>query len=71
MDSREMRDDEECGEENGVKTSEQIENNRYFLDEDGRVSINTFSIQFGVGVATSQRFILEDMNMCKDCAHIA
>ena len=48
-----------------------VEKVRNFLDEDRRVSIETTSTQFEVGVARVHRIIREDLNVHKVCDFVA
>ena len=66
-----MRDDKRSGRERDVRTPDLVEKVRSFLDEDHRVSIETTSTQFEVGVATVRRIIREDLNMHKVCDFVA
>ncbi|XP_052830924.1 uncharacterized protein LOC128250244 [Octopus bimaculoides] len=63
-----VSDDKRCEREMDFRTSELVDKIRNFPYEDRHVFINIISIQFGVGVATVDRVIHEDLNIRKICA---
>ena len=63
-----MRDDERCGRSKDVRTPELIGQIKNFMDKDHRVSIETISAQFDVGVGSVRTIIREELKMRKICA---
>ena len=63
-----MRDDERCGRSKEVRTPEVIGHIKNFMDKDCRVSIETISAHFDVGVGTVHTIIREEVKMLKICA---
>ena len=63
-----VRDDERCGRSKEVRTPELIGQIKNLMDKDRRVSIDTISAQFDVGVGTVHTIICEELKMWKICA---
>ena len=63
-----VRDDERCGRSKEVNIVELIGQIKNFMDKDRRVSIETISAQFDVGVGTVHTIIREELKMWEICA---
>ena len=63
-----VRDDERCGRSKEDGTPELIGQIKNFLNMDRRVSIETISAQFDVGVGTVRTIIRDELKMQKICA---
>ena len=63
-----VRDDERCGRSKEVRTPKLMGQIKNFMDKDRRVSIETISAQFDVGVGTVHTIISEELKMRKICA---
>ena len=63
-----VRDDEMCGRNKEVRTSELIGQIKNFMNKDRRVSIETISTQLDVSEGTVHTIIREELKMRKICA---
>ena len=63
-----LREDERYGRSEEVRTPELIGQIKNFMDKDGRMSIETISVQFDVSVRTVRKIIRKELKMRKICA---